>query len=90
MKSPCGEGNPPTFSAVAFFERSETIGEMAPAAVGSATNVPVPNAVNGTTGSGTAPTTGTDGTAAPAAGQAATSGSTGTSTTTSTTTGGTP
>jgi Tfp pilus assembly protein PilN len=90
MKSPCGEGNPPTFSAVAFFERSETIGEMAPAAAGSATTVPVPNAVNGTTGSGTAPTTGTDGTTTPADGQAATSGSTGTSTTTSTTTGGTP
>jgi Tfp pilus assembly protein PilN len=89
-KSPCGEGNPPTFSAVAFFERSETIGEIAPAAAGSATNVPVPNAVNGATGSGTASATGTDGSTAPAGGQAATTGSTGTSTTTSTTTGGTP
>jgi Tfp pilus assembly protein PilN len=82
-ESPCGPGNPPSFSAVVFFERSAAIGAIAPAAAGSATNVPVPNAVNGTTD-----TPASDGSTPPAEGGAAAPAPA--QTTTSSTTGGTP
>ena len=73
--SPCGKGNPPTFSLVVFFERSAALAALAPATAGTASSVPVPNAVNGT------PATPPDGAAPPADG---------TATTTSTTPGATP
>jgi Tfp pilus assembly protein PilN len=49
-ESPCKGKNPPSFSAVVFFERSAAIAAMAPAQANAATapTVPVPNAVNGT------------------------------------------
>jgi Tfp pilus assembly protein PilN len=87
-ESPCGEGSPPSFSIVIFFERSKAAAELAPAAEAS---VPVPNAVNQASGAGSdsgqqAPG-GQDGAAQPETDSAP---SASTSTTTSTTTGGTP
>ena len=46
--SPCGEGDPPTFSIVAFFEGSTALEELTPATGAGASPVPVPNAVAGT------------------------------------------
>ena len=49
--SPCSGDNPPTFSAVVFFERSSALKAMAPATPNAATqsSVPVPSAVSGST-----------------------------------------
>jgi len=74
-ESACAGHNPPAFSSVVFFERSEALAAMAPAEANAATSVPVPNAVAGAK--------------APADGPAKTDGQApadGTSTTTSTTT----
>jgi Tfp pilus assembly protein PilN len=54
--SPCPGANPPTFSAVVFFERSKALENITPAQTDAATqaSVPVPNAVAGSGGSGAA------------------------------------
>jgi Tfp pilus assembly protein PilN len=62
--SACAGENPPTFSAVAFFERSAALSQFAPAAsdtsAGTGTSVPVPSAVdsNGSSAGGASPSTG--------------------------------
>ena len=88
-ESPCGKGEPPSFSVVIFFERSKAAAELTPAAEAS---VPVPNAVNEAGATADQPageqTAGAqDGAAQPESDSAP---SASTSTTTSTTTGGTP
>jgi Tfp pilus assembly protein PilN len=87
--SPCRGKNPPSFSAVVFFERSAAIEAMAPAQANAATapSVPVPNAVAGSSGQatdGSAPAASGDAAAPADAPQAAAS------TTTTTPTGATP
>ncbi len=49
--SPCSGANPPSFSIVVFFERSAALAAMTPPATDAATasGVPVPNAVAGST-----------------------------------------
>jgi Tfp pilus assembly protein PilN len=91
-ESPCKGKNPPSFSAVVFFERSAAIEAMAPAQANAATapSVPVPNAVNGTSApsaDGATPAAGGE-TATPDTGAADASGSA--AATTTTTTGATP
>lgn len=56
--SACAGKNPPTFSAVVFFERSAALAAFAPAAAEAATapSVPVPSAVEGKAPSDAAPT----------------------------------
>ena len=84
-QSACSGANPPSFSAVVFFERSAALAAMAPAAAdaASASTVPVPNAVSGAE-------TAKDGTAGADAGNSANgssdNASSGTSSTTTTTT----
>jgi Tfp pilus assembly protein PilN len=92
-ESPCGSGNPPTFSLVVFFERSKAIAALAPS---EAQGVPVPDAVNPSEGGSENGTAGEGGTE-PANGggdaqpQASSSSSTASGNSTSTpTTGSTP
>jgi hypothetical protein len=49
VTSACAGKNPPTFSAVVFFERSAALAAFAPPTTdaASATNVPVPTAIEG-------------------------------------------
>ena len=46
-ESPCGKGTPPTFSLVAFFERSKVLEALSAGGVDTGTAVLVPNAVSG-------------------------------------------
>jgi Tfp pilus assembly protein PilN len=55
-ESPCGKGTPPTFSLVAFFERSKVLEALSEGGVDTGTAVLVPNAVSGTTGTADAGT----------------------------------
>lgn len=62
--SPCDGKNPPTFSAVVFFERAAALDDFAPVQANAATasSVPVPKAVSGTDGAAAAaPANGTSG-----------------------------
>jgi len=71
--SACSGTNPPSFSAVVFFERSTALAEFAPAGDdASASDVPVPNAVGGTAADATAPDNTGNSAQAQAAGAAAT------------------
>lgn len=90
-ESPCGEGEPPSFSVIIFFERSAAAAALDATGTDAAATVPVPSVVNesapadGEAATDDTGAAGTDGTQ-PQAG----TDSTGTSTTTTTTTGGTP
>jgi Tfp pilus assembly protein PilN len=86
-ESTCPGKQPPTFSAVIFFEKSAAMEAFSQGSEASAAAVPVPNAVNGEAASGgTPPADTTDPGTTPAPADAAAD----TSTTTSTTTGSTP
>jgi Tfp pilus assembly protein PilN len=60
--SPCPGADPPTFSAVVFFERSKALENIAPAQTDAATqaSVPVPNAVAGAGGAAAGSATAAD------------------------------
>jgi Tfp pilus assembly protein PilN len=90
-KSACSGANPPTFSAVVFFERSAALAAMAPAAADAATTstVPVPNAVAGAgTATGDSSASGTGNSANGGSGDNANSGASSSTTTPTTTTSG--
>jgi Tfp pilus assembly protein PilN len=81
-QSPCSGSNPPSFSAVVFFERSAALDAFAPAASDAATapSVPVPSALDGAgASSGSAPNGNSASTGNSAESQAAGAASTSTS-----------
>jgi hypothetical protein len=81
-KAPCGTDDPPSFSVVVFFEGAPSSAALAPATETSASDVPVPNAIEGSGGA----EAGTEGAEGAASGTASTTGADPAATTTTTST----
>jgi hypothetical protein len=91
-ESPCGDDNPPTFSAVVFFEGSSSSAALAPATDTATSAVPVPNAIDQAPADATAQGGAASqqaGEQAPATTEPAAAAGTSTTSSTTTTTGGT-